>query len=282
MEPFAVDIGGGLMTTDSQRIVRAKVGIATVAALALLLVATVPGWVDAAWAGTDGDISLNSYVSSSNCTSTNCATSSTGFTNKGSGLGLFARADDGDGLYGFSKSGGVGVYGSSLTDSGVEGHGPTNGVYGEGGNGLYGVGTENGVQAKGGTFGVFAEGDDYGVFARAPSYGVFGQATAPGGTGVAAQADKDATALSVQGKARFSRSGRAVVYGTKSTPKRRVVVLHVDLTSKSVVLATPQTNEPRVWIQSAIPRVSKNRIVIHLNRAVARKYSIGWMVVERP
>ena len=46
---------------------------------------------------------MNSFVSSSSCNGTNCATNSTGITNKGGGVGLFARADNGDGLSGFSR-----------------------------------------------------------------------------------------------------------------------------------------------------------------------------------
>src|SRR4051812_48762169 len=82
-------------------------------AVALLLATSLPGWVGLAWAGVDGDISLNSFVSSSSCSGTNCATSSTGMTNRGTGVGLYARADNGDGLSGFSLTGGSGVVGSA-------------------------------------------------------------------------------------------------------------------------------------------------------------------------
>ncbi len=119
--------------------------------LALVLATSLPGWVGRALAA-NGPITLGSFVSSSQCDATNCATGSTGVTNKGTGVGLYLRADKGNGLEGFSLTGGSGVVGTANAGSGVEGYGW---------NGVYGEGSENGVQAKGGTFGVFAEGDDY-------------------------------------------------------------------------------------------------------------------------
>jgi hypothetical protein len=220
---------------------RIRLGTAfALAALAVSLVAFAgtPG-ARAGSTGTDGDISLNSFVSSSNCTSTNCATSSTGFTNKGSGLGLYARADAGDGLYGFSLAGGAGVVGSSNTQSGVEGHGS---------NGVYGEGTENGVQAQGGTFGVFAEGTDYGVFSRAPNHGVFGQATSSGGAGIDAAGSNGALALRVTGKAKFSRSGITTIAAGASS---KTITL-AGVTTASMVLATSQQNAT-VFVRSAVP-----------------------------
>jgi len=216
--------------------------------VALVLAISVPGWLGWAWAGLDGDISLNSFVSSSGCSGTNCATNSTGITNKGSGVGLYARADNGDGLSGFSLAGGSGVVGEANAGSGVEGYG---------GNGVYGEGTENGVQAKGGTFGAFIEGDDYGTYSRGPNYGVFGTATGASGTGIwgestngtGVQANSTSgIALSVTGKAKFSRSG--IVTITAGTSSKSISLAGVK--PSSMVLATAQQNAA-VHVKAAIP-----------------------------
>jgi hypothetical protein len=216
--------------------------------LALFLATSLPGWVGLAWAGIDGDISLNSFVNSSSCTGTNCATGSTGITNKGSGVGLYARADDGDGLEGFSLAGGGGVVGTANAGSGVEGYG---------GNGVYGEGSENGVQAKGGTFGVFAEGDDYGTYSRAPNYGVFGNATGDSGTGVWGESSSGTgvransatgTALHVTGKVKFSRSGTTTI--SAGTSSKAISLARV--TTSSMVLATAQQSAG-VYVKAAVP-----------------------------
>ena len=227
------------------------VAVVATGVVALFLAISVPGWLGWAWAGADGDISLNSYVSSSSCSGTNCATSSTGMTNKGNGVGLYARADNGDGLSGFSLTGGSGVSGQANAGSGVEGHG---------GNGVYGEGTENGVQAKGGTFGVFAEGDDYGTYSRGPNYGVFGQATGAGGTGVWGESTNgtgvranstSGVALRVTGKARFSRSGIVTIAAGASSKS----ISLAGVTPSSMVLATAQQNAA-VHVKAAIPSTS--------------------------
>ncbi len=215
--------------------------------LALVLATSLPGWVGRALAA-NGPITLGSFVSSSQCDATNCATGSTGVTNKGTGVGLYLRADKGNGLEGFSLTGGSGVVGTANAGSGVEGYGW---------NGVYGEGSENGVQAKGGTFGVFAEGDDYGTFSRGPNYGVFGNATGSSGTGVWGDSSTgtgvransaSGTALHVTGKAKFSRSGITTI--SAGTSSKTISLSRVSI--GSMVLATAQQSAG-VYVKAAVP-----------------------------
>ena len=152
-----------------------------------------------------------------------------------------------------------------------------------GGVGVHGLGSYNGVHAEGGTFGVFAEGDDYGVYAQGPNYGVFGQADSSTGVGVAAAAEAPSgTALSVQGKAQFSRSGKATVAGTAASPKSSVVVTGVALTAKSLILVTEQKNVAGTWVRAAVPNVANSRFTLYLNKNVSVGFPVAWMVIEKP
>jgi hypothetical protein len=203
------------------------------------------------------------------------------------GWGVFGYSNGATGVEGEGQvrgvvgegNAGTGVFGSGDT-SGVEGHGGNQGVYGKstGGTGVLGEGGENGVQATGGTFGVFASGTDYGIYASAPNHGVFGRATTTGGAGVDAAGTSGALALRVTGKAQFSRSGRAVVLSGQSS----IVVSNVSLTSKSLVLATPQKSVAGVFVQGAVPNVSAHTVTISLSATVGASYPVAWMVVERP
>ena len=208
-----------------------------------------------------------------------------GVTGVGAVYGLTGRSSPG-GQAGVSGQGPTGVRGITLSASSgiaVEGKGGAIGVSGTGGDGVYGEGTENGVHAVGGTFGLFAEGDDYGAYARGPNYGVFGQATSPTGVGLAAAAEgPTGTALSVTGKAEFSRSGRTVVHGTTASPKSFVVISGVALTAKSLVLVTPQKAVAGVFVIGAVPNVADGKVRIVLNKAVSASYPVAWFLIERP
>jgi hypothetical protein len=176
----------------------------------------------------------------------------------------------------------AGVRGRSGVD-GVIGIGTNTGVLGFGSNGLEGQGTENGVLANGGTFGVFASGTDYGVYGSAPNHGVYGTATTNAGAGVEAQSNSaSGIGLRVTGKAQFSRSGTATITGSSTTPKSSVVITNVQLSSKSLVLATPQKDVTGVWVQGAVPNVSAKTITIFLNKTVTASYPVAWFVVEKP
>jgi len=177
------------------------------------------------------------------------------------------------GLYGSST--GVGAYGSST--------GGGDGVYGQGANGLDGVGTENGVQATGGTFGVFASGTDYGVFGSAPNHGVYGRATDNAGAGLEGEAaSASGFGLRVTGKVELSRSGTATIAGTSTTPLSSVVVSGVALSAKSIVFTTVQKNITGTWVRAAVPNVAGSSVTIYLNKAVTKSVPVAWMVIEQP
>jgi hypothetical protein len=136
------------------------------------------------------------------------------------------------------------------------------GLYGESGvDGIWGLGARNGVVGKtnnGAASGVYGEnqGNGYGVAGRANTgTGVFADtqsgtsvlATAVGGTAVNAsagaggtsiktKAPNSGTALSVTGRAKFSRSGIATIAaGTSSLP-----VTLAGVNSNSMIIATAQ------------------------------------------
>jgi hypothetical protein len=262
-----------------------------------------------ALAGVDGDLVLDSFISNGSCTvgDTNCTSGSTGVTSHGGGLAW--RADSGIGLYGISLNGDRGVVGYSQgtegSGIGVAGTGPNVGVDGVGKVGLHGNGQGDGgqgVSAEGTSYGVYATGTAVGISglgltsdgvqgqAGDGANGVFGSNFGAGvgvrgesqsGPGVVAKSTSG-VALRVAGRAQFSRSGRAVVAGTTAAPKSSVVISNVYLSSKSLVLATPQTNRIGVWVEAAVPNVSAKTITIYLNKAVPVSYPVAWFVIEAP
>ena len=227
--------------------------------------------------------------------------------------GVFGRGglhDDGHGHVGGNigvcGSGGTGVYGSASNKNGVFGLTPSNtasGVYGQNdgsGNGVEGS-APNGTGLFGdGTIGGYAQGSITGFkgVSLGAGDGVDGTANnsccsavyglnngtgngvagkADGGTGVLASST-GGIALKVDGKAQFSRSGKATVAAGQSS----IVVQNVALTSKSLVLATPQKSVAGVFVQGAVPNVSAHTVTISLSNTVGASYPVAWMVVERP
>lgn len=240
-------------------LVGAVVG-ATVVGLALTGIPIATAGSD----GTDGDLVLGSFISNGECTpgTTNCTGFVTGVTSHNGGLTF--RADGGTGLSGVSLSGAPGVSGHSQA---------------VGGTGVTGVGAAYGVEGQGGSFGLYGHDSSVGVYAQGTSEGVHGFSDS--GTGVAALTNSG-TALSVSGKAEFSRSGRAFVRGTSAAPRNSVQVTGVALTAKSLVLVTPQRNIQGVAVQAAEPQPANHRIIIWLNKNVTVNYPVAWMVVEKP
>ena len=136
----------------------------------------------------------------------------------GTGVGVIGagRAFGGTGVRGDGPDGGTGVKGSNAGTTGIGVHGQTGGT----GSGVYGQATGTGV-------------------------GVYGDTV--NGTGVVARST-NGTALSVAGKATFSRSGTIVV--PAGTSARTVTLAGV--TTASMVLATSQQNAA-VFVKSAVP-----------------------------
>jgi len=94
-----------------------------------------------------------------------------------------------------------------------------------------------------------------------------------GGVGVLASGK---TALSVQGPAVFSRSGKlSIAAGNKSATQQGVA-----LTGASMVLVTAQNDVPGVLVRSAVPHVASGSFTVHLAKAVSKAVTLGWFVVN--
>jgi hypothetical protein len=167
----------------------------------------------------------------------------------------------------------------------ANGASPT-GVWGEGGTattgsstGVYGEG-DTGVWGYGG-WGVFGASDSSGTgvygfsgasVPSAPAHvGVFGYSDS--GTGVYAKSASNGTALYVNGKARFSRSGRTSIAAGSS---KKITLAGV--TSSSYVIATLQTNRAGLTVQSVV--CGAGSFTIYLNKSVSATTSIGYLVIN--
>ena len=158
-----------------------------------------------------------------------------------------------EGAGGCGYSGETALVGCGST--GVSGVGPNTGVegqseFGEGVHGLNNGATGIGVhgETSGSGSGVYGEATGTGA-------GVFGDA--PNGTGVIARST-NGTALSVTGKAKFSRSG--IVTIAAGTSSKTVTLAGV--TTASMILATAQQNTTRL-VKAAVPGTGS--FVIKLN-----------------
>lgn len=210
-------------------------------------------------------------------------------SNTGAGPGVFGSSNGGDGILGTHDkfSYGVGVHGVSGNGPGVVGdsksshgvigfssapgyfalfglHQSTNsgyGVWGEAivGTGVHGAGTVNGVEGTSQKVGV------KGTSTTAAGTGVIAENTAVGGT-----------ALSVKGKASFSRSG-VLTLGSSAVSVQKTAV---SLTSSSYVLATIQTNTPGVFVRAAVSDVAGSKITIFFNTPAPVGTKVAWFVVN--
>jgi len=212
------------------------------------------------------------------------------------------------GITGVSTTGSWGLHGKSSymgVGGGVYGEGGTYGLYGVGSTGVHGEGSTYGVGGSGGTYGVYGYGHPYGVYgigetgvygvgyggngvfgqsADSTTSGVYGQhdgtawgvrGTAPNGIGVFAESS-GSIALLVEGKAVFSRSGKATVKAGNS----QVVAQNVALTSGSLVLATLQQVQAEVYVAGVVPSVANSRFTIRLNQAPTVNLKVAWFVVN--
>ena len=104
--------------------------------------------------------------------------------------------------------------------------------------------------------------------------GVSGWDTSPGGGyGVYASSLKG-TALHVQGKATFSRSGAATIAKGKTS----VTVGLAEVTASSLVLATLQQFVEGSQIAAAVP--ATNAFTIYLNEAATADTRVAWFVLD--
>jgi hypothetical protein len=180
------------------------------------------------------------------------------------GYGVSGTCTGSSGIGALGLGGRTGVYGSGAGSD-------STGVYGIGdGEGVFGTGYVTGVHGRTLTVvgtGVYGESTDVGV-------GVKG--TSATGVGVHASAGSAGIALQVQGRATFSRSGRAVVR-ERST---EVTVPGVDLTADSLVLATVQQAAGGAAVRAAVPDAGSASIRILLHKAVSMDTVVGWFVVN--
>ena len=200
------------------------------------------------------------------------ATETTSITNNANDRPVFVgQSQAGTGLAGNSRSGN-GVRGFSSENTAIvgstEAQNNASGVLGE-------TTSERG-------YGVFGANHAVETFASlaGPKTGLAVQVpNALGFVGVQASAGEAATALSVIGKAKFSRSGRALVPAGRSFV---LVDVQGELTSGSLVLATPMLNRTGVYVQSAVPNPNTGQIRINLNKVASTASStpIAWMVLS--
>jgi hypothetical protein len=152
-----------------------------------------------------------------------------------------------------------GVKGDSDTGVGVWGTSDTGfGVLGTGGIGLYGLGG----------YGVYAEGTDAGLYASAEG----GCTTDPQGhvsCGIG-------VAIQVAGRAKFSRSGKAVIAAGTSSKKISAIAMYSD----SLVLGTLQQNRAGVYVQAIVTDPADSSFTIYLNQSVGSNTTVGWFIAN--
>jgi hypothetical protein len=225
----------------------------------------------------------------------NTSTADTTISNHGSGGGLYALAATSGGRgvsgVGFGANGvGAGVYGYSYNDDGVVGFadqtGGRNGVMGVSANpnasGVYGENNGLGYGVAGRSGGIAVYGDStqsYGIGVQGSNsqqggVGVYGSA-GPSGTGVYAT-NPSGLALSVNGRAQFSRSGRITVPAGQYS----ATASSVSLTSTSLVMATMQQRRAGISIEAAVPNTATSSFTVYLSKAVPSDTVIAWFVVN--
>jgi hypothetical protein len=147
------------------------------------------------------------------------------------------------GVRGFTDTG-TGVYGANFGATGIGVYGQTGGS----GSAVYGEATASGVA-------------------------VFGKSTT---NGTALRGDSaSGTALQVNGKAKFSRSGLLTLAASAAS----ITKTGVPLTSASYVLATLQTNTAGLFIQGAVPNPAGSSITIYFSKTAPAGTRVAWFVV---
>jgi hypothetical protein len=186
-----------------------------------------------------------------------------------SGIGVQGRSNTEKGVYGYSNTG-PGVYAYSGGNNGIWGYANGASAYGALGQAKDDSGTgAAGQNLTNGTIGLLGTPRN-GVEGRAPN--------ALGFVGVKAFGPEAATALFVDGVARFSRSGKASVAAGKSL----AVAIQGGLSAASIVVATPMLNRPGVYVQSAVPNANTGNLRINLNKVASSVSStpIAWFVIN--
>jgi hypothetical protein len=187
--------------------------------------------------------------------------------NTGGGAGAFATSASGEGLY--AQSGSTPGTTPGQTRDGVHGvtdSGNDAGVFGEHMNG--------GAAVQGNSL----SGNGKGVL----GIGAIGVAGLPmsGGTAILGTTSFDGTGIAVHaaGPAQFDLSGLATIAAGKST----ATITQVSLRSGSLILATLQNKVTGIYVASAVPSVSGQKVTINLNKAVpsGKTAKVAWFVVN--
>jgi hypothetical protein len=151
-----------------------------------------------------------------------------------SNTGVFGSAPSGDGVTTY----GTGVWGDS----------PDTGVYGTGGYGVQGYG---GIGVAGYTNGLSG---GIGVYAAAPN--------------------TSSLALQVDGKVKFSRSGRL----NMSTGASKVTVTLAGVTAYSKVFAVLASSESGRYVRAVVP--ATNSFTAYLNTSLTSSAKLAWFVLD--
>jgi hypothetical protein len=165
----------------------------------------------------------------------------------GSATGVFGGSGSGTGISGSSTSG-TGVSGTSGTGVGMRGTSPSS-------TGVAGTSTSGA-----GVSGTSTSGS-----------GVAGQSHS--GTGVHASSTTG-NALSVIGKAHFSRSGSSSVSAHQTTK----TVTVSGISPASLVLVTLQSAISGVYVQSAVP--ASGHFTVHLSKTASQATKFAWFVLN--
>ena len=225
----------------------------------------------------------------------NATTAATGVTNS---------TADSQALFGHAAGEGNGVEGTSTTGHGARGistdtSDPANntsnaGVVGVAGSlgsissnvaltGVYGYSDPSNTAGFVGA-GVWGESDDFGVIGDG-AVGVFGDGFI-GALGVAEDIDgvgvlastnvSGARALRVEGRAEFTRSGRATLPAGAS---KRVVAL-AGCTASTLIIANIAANRSGRYVRAVVP--ASGSFTIYLNRSVASSTPVAWIAFTNP
>jgi hypothetical protein len=202
---------------------------------------------------------------------TNSATAPTEIVNSGiPGVAMRLQGNDVPGVeaYSLEITGPLGHY----AGTGLHAVGTLRGVMGEARQANAGFSDGIGVQ------GVSAAGEGVRGTATAVSgTGVRGTANHEFGTGVSAENDNPGgVALSVQGRAMFTRSGTATVLAGESSVKKG----GVEVRNETLILAVLRDNRPGVWVRAVVPHPAGSAFTVWLNKPVPSNTKVSWFAVN--
>ena len=181
----------------------------------------------------------------------------------GTGFGVQGSSTGGAGLFGWSVEGpGEGFEPGITAYTGVFGGAPADPITGFA-TGVWGDSGDIGVLGTGAA-GVYGYGNN----------GVIGEGAGTGAAILAVASSPTGLGLEVQGKLKFSRSGRATLGAGKSSVK----VTLAGTTTSSRVFAVLHSNRTGRWVQSVVP--TTGYFTIYLNGTVSASTYIAWFVIN--